>query len=225
VLLAGAALLGAVHGQAFYGSVEDELDACNGDHFVQLGCFGGFAAAASEYFPFSPQGFNDTDPSLTFPGWDPGSVFNSTVTPLNCAWACRGFGYKFAALASAKCTCGIQLPDGLAPNSGVCDIPCPGDARQVCSGVEDAVVIVDPTYAANDQVPISTSNDTIAGFYQYLGCFNTPNEFATQDFRASQEVADIDTCFNLCEGMGYPLVHASSGPWVLLTGKGRKRVS
>ncbi|KAK3310842.1 WSC domain-containing protein [Chaetomium strumarium] len=211
VVLAGVALLGAVHGQAYYGSVHAELEACDGDNFVRLGCFGGFADAARDYFTFRPQGFDEVKPSHSFPGYDPGSALNNTVTPLDCARACRGFGYKFAALVSATCTCGTQLPDGLS-DGGTCDVPCPGDARQTCGGAEDAVVMVDPTYAASDQVPPSPSNPTVAAYYQYLGCFNLDmrHEFPIEDQRATQLVQDIDACFNLCAGMGYPLVHGSA---------------
>jgi hypothetical protein len=129
------ALLGAVHGQAYYGSVEAELAACSGDNFVDLGCFADFGPAAGDYFTFQPQGGIHDPPSATFPGFDPGSPVNNTLTPLDCARACRGFGYKFAAVVNVgECRCGIQLPDGLTAGTGHCDMPCPGDANQFCGG-------------------------------------------------------------------------------------------
>ena len=130
--------------------------------------------------------------------------------PLNCARACRGFGYKFAALRNNACSCGIQLPAGYVASNGVsCAVPCGGDAGQTCGGLVDAQVFVDPSFAANEAVPVTNSNPAVAKYYKYLGCYNAPNGFPTQDTRASALVVNIDACFNLCAGLGYPLVHGS----------------
>jgi hypothetical protein len=132
------------------------------------------------------------------------------VTPLNCARVCRGYGYKFAALRDNTCTCGIQLPTGYeSSGSAVCNRPCNGDNTQTCGGLLDAQILVDPTFAANELVPITNSNPDLAEHYQYLGCYNAPGGFPTHDIRASALVVDIDGCFNLCAGLGYPLVHGS----------------
>jgi hypothetical protein len=127
---------------------------------------------------------------------------------LNCARVCRGFGYKFAALRDNSCTCGIQRPTGYSASaSAVCDVQCDGDAAQTCGGGTDAQIYVDPTFAANEEVTITDSNAEIAAHYQHLGCYHAPNGFPTGDDGANVLVADIDTCFNLCAGLGYPLVH------------------
>ena len=91
----------------------------------------------------------------------------------------------------------------------MCNVPCGGDAGQTCGGALDAPVYVDPTFAANELVPISNSNPGLAGYYRHLGCYNAPNGFPTQDVRASVLTVDIDACFNLCAGLGYPLVHGA----------------
>ncbi len=91
----------------------------------------------------------------------------------------------------------------------MCNVPCGGDAGQTCGGALDAQVYVDPTCAANELVPISNSNPGLAGYYRHLGCYNAPNGFPTQDVRASVLTVDIDACFNLCAGLGYPLVHGA----------------
>lgn len=209
-LAAAASLLSVADAQAFLGSVSAEIAACGFDNFIYLGCFSNLEISAGEFFNFNPQGYNLGDPSRSFPDWDPGSLFNSTVTPLNCARVCRGYGYKFAALRDNSCTCAIQMPTGYeASASATCNVPCGGDASQTCGGGADAQIYVDPTFAANEAVPITDSNPALADYYQYLGCYNAPNGFPTQDARASALVADIDVCFSVCAGLGYPLVHGS----------------
>ncbi|KAK4041746.1 WSC domain-containing protein [Parachaetomium inaequale] len=209
-LAAAAGLLGVVDVQAFFGSVSAEISSCGSDNFINLGCFNNFLLNAGIFFNFNPQGPNPADPSRSFPDWVPGSLLNSTVTPLNCARVCRGYGYKFAALRDNSCTCGIQLPTGYEPSAAaVCNVPCNGDRTQTCGGGADAQIYADPTFAANELVPIGNSNPTIADYYKYLGCYNAPGGFPTSDARASALVADIDVCFNLCAGLGYLLVHGA----------------
>jgi hypothetical protein len=215
-LAAAAGLVSVVNAQAFYGSVEAEIAACGADNFISLGCFENFQLTVGVLFSFNPQGPNPSDPTLSFPDWDPGSVYNSTVTPLNCARVCRGYGYKFAALRDNTCTCGIQLPAGYAASpSAICNVPCGGDSTLTCGGGADAQIYLDPTFAANDQVPITNSNPGIASYYEYLGCYNNPTGFPTMDARASVLVVNIDACFNLCAGLGYPLVHGAEEAWVM----------
>lgn len=220
-LAAAAGLLSVVDAQAFYGSVEAELAACGADNFVNLGCFEDFELTAGTLFSFSPQTPNLTDQSRSFPDWDPGSIYNSTVTPLNCARVCRGYGYKFTALQNNVCRCGIQLPAGYAASvDAVCTVPCNGDSSLTCGGGADAQIYVDPTFAANEEVPITNSNPDIADYYEPLGCYSNPTGFPTMDARASVLVVNIDACFNLCAGLGYPLVHGAEEGWVyLLTGQ------
>src|SRR5690242_12686415 len=66
-----AGLLGIVHAQGFYGSVEGEITACSGDNFVYLGCFEDFATEA-ETFSFLPGLPNPASPDSSFPGYIPG---------------------------------------------------------------------------------------------------------------------------------------------------------
>jgi hypothetical protein len=209
-LVAAAGLVGLVEAQGFFGSLSAELGVCGSDNFISLGCFPNFILNVGVFFSFIPQGYNRSDPSSCFPGFDPDSPLGNTVTPLNCARACSGFGYKFAALRNNLCSCGIQLPSGYVPSpAAACNVPCGGDERQTCGGALDAQIYVDPTFAANEMVPITNSNPTIASYYHHLGCYNAPNGFPTLDPRASALVVNIDACFNLCAGLGYPLVRGA----------------
>ncbi|GAB1311726.1 hypothetical protein MFIFM68171_01936 [Madurella fahalii] len=209
VLLAAASLLSCADAQAFFGSVQAELEACGSDNFVYLGCFDEFEANAGEFFNFRPQAFitSLSDPSSTFPGWDPGSLFNNTVTPLSCARACRGFGYKFTSLRDNVCECGTQMPLGYTADvAAVCDAACFGDSAQTCGGSTDAQVYLDPTFADNAEIT-PDSDPVVAEFYRYVGCYYAPTGFPTADSRALALVTSIDDCFAACAGMGYPLVY------------------
>ncbi|KAK4192558.1 WSC domain-containing protein [Podospora australis] len=213
-LLALLNLISIVDAQAYYGTVQRELAQCGSDNFMNLGCFKNFLTTAGTYFQFDPQGYLPFDPNRSFPGWSPGSNYNNTVTGLDCARVCRGFGYKFASMRDQNCRCGIQLPTGyVATADAVCNQACGGDNGQTCGGGDDAQIYLDPTFAANSQVPTTLSNSNIAQYYKYLGCFYNQG-FPTSDSRASTTVADIDACFNLCAGLGYPLAQGSTSRYV-----------
>ncbi|CCC07811.1 hypothetical protein SMACR_01377 [Sordaria macrospora] len=126
--LAAAGLLGLVNGQAYFGSFQTTIDKCGADNFVYLSCYGNFEDITRD-FHFGPHGFSRLDPSRSFPGWDPGSYWDSTQTPLDCARTCRAFGYKYSAMRDNNCNCGLQLPAAAVPNTdnSACDRPCNGD--------------------------------------------------------------------------------------------------
>ncbi|KAK4124869.1 hypothetical protein N657DRAFT_632809 [Parathielavia appendiculata] len=158
---AAVGLLSFADAQANYSNLTGQLSACGNEKFMDPVCFPSFQATVGGLFTFSPLGFNPSDPSRGFPDWDPGSVFER-----------YGFGYKFAALQSSNCTCGMRLPLDYQPGDPAdCNVPCGGDASQTCSGVEQAQIYLEPSFAANDQVPITDSNPAITAYYHHLGCY------------------------------------------------------
>ncbi|KAK3695468.1 WSC domain-containing protein [Podospora appendiculata] len=194
--------------QGYFGTVARENAECpsTADDFRYLGCYKGFNNAVTASFGPSPQRYNPPgDPSWSFPGWDPGSDTDNTMTPLTCARACRGLGYKYAAVRDNNCNCGLQLePDTLSITGGVCNIPCYGDISQTCGG-DDAQVYVDPTFADLALVPYqATGNAALAASYQYLGCFYAPYNFRTDDAHSDIFTNSMETCLSLCAGLGYP---------------------
>ncbi|KAK3363431.1 hypothetical protein B0T25DRAFT_587378 [Lasiosphaeria hispida] len=200
-------LISWANGQAYFGTLDAQLAACGTDNFITLGCFQNFLGAVSTtYFRFSPVSYDAAGPQRSYPDFDPGTNYNNTVTPLGCAQVCRGFGYKYTAVRDNNCNCGMQLPAS-AVTGGTCNVPCAGDRNQFCGGGDDAQVYVDPTFAA--VIPITPLNTALAGTYSYLGCYNIPNGFPTQDSRATSLVATIDICFQTCAGLGLPLAYGS----------------
>ncbi|KAK3994951.1 WSC domain-containing protein [Cladorrhinum sp. PSN332] len=215
LLLTVSSFLGGVDAQAYYGTVARERAFCGLDNFYYLGCFANFETQAGlQYFPFDATGYNPPHPGRSFPGWDPGSRYNNTITPLDCSRVCRGFGYKFSSLRDNSCKCGIQLPPNYLPGAADCTVPCGGDQSQTCGGGSSAQIYLDPTFASNNQVPIpvpvTNGNPTLGAYYQYLGCYFTQDGFPTQDSRASRLITSggMQGCLDYCAGLGYAMAYA-----------------
>lgn len=209
-VVAVASLLTLVNGQGYLSTVEGELAKCTSDNFVFLGCYKGFEPTGEPYFRFSPAVYEPNgDPSRSFPKYNPGSDYDDTTTPLNCARVCRGYGYKFSSLANNNCRCGSQIPPVLVTTGATCNEQCHGDATLTCGGFQDAGIWLDPTFADPSVVPIVDQNVGLATSYQHLGCYYQP-DFPTQDPRASQPRLGMDNCLAYCAGLGYPLVYARS---------------
>ena len=208
--IAAAGLLGLVNGQAYFGTYQDTITKCQAANFVDLGCYSDFLTVAGDFFPFSPQGFTPADPSRSFNGWDPGSTWDSTETPIDCARTCRAYGYKYSAMRDNNCNCGLQLPAAAIPDADnlLCNVPCDGDNTQMCGGAENAQVYLDTSFAAPAEVPVIDRNTEMGALYKHLGCYASQG-LNTMDTRARPVVADIETCFETCAGLGYPLVYGA----------------
>ncbi|KAK4229906.1 WSC domain-containing protein, partial [Podospora fimiseda] len=215
LLLTVLSFLGAVDAQAYYGTVARERAFCGLDNFYYLGCFENFeTTAGNTWFAFDATGYNPAHPGRNFPGWDPGSLYNNTVMPLDCNRVCRGFGYRFSSIRDNNCKCGMQLPSGYLPgDNALCNVPCGGDQSQTCGGGSAAQVYLDPSFAAINQVarpadPL-TGNPTLGSSYRYLGCYYTQEGFPTQDSLSNRLLAGgTQSCLNYCAGLGYPMSYA-----------------
>lgn len=211
---AAASLASVVQGQAFYGT--DQSTACASfRNFANLGCYGGDIRAANGYV-FSPMNYNPSDPSNTYPGFWPGNDFNNTVTPSACAEACRGFGFRVAALYDGECSCGYNNPVGTT-FLVTCVSPCPGDSSQTCGsspllGLGGATqVFADPSFANPDALA-ATSSTQLALYYKRLGCFHigAGQQFPTQNRGSSAfSAATVQVCLQRCASLRYPLAYAS----------------
>lgn len=228
-LAAVAGLLGVANAQGFYGPPAGQVGfpSCAAFPIRYLGCFATDAGALNFLAPFAPT-FYTPPPVLTpnsSPNYDPGTLFDNTVTPSDCSSTCRSFGYKYTILFNNVCRCATQLPAaGLGVSTpGACNLPCGGDATQNCGGAGAADVYIDPSFA--DQIPILPVvapvtippglNPALAASYQYLGCYRTDG-FTSGDeaTRLATNVAfaglfpTVSDCYARCAGLGYPLVYA-----------------
>ena len=196
--------------QAYFGTLEAELESCSVEEFVYLGCFADFQRLAGDtWFTFQPLGYDAENPARSWPNWDPGSTYDDTVTPLDCARVCRGFGYKYAAVINTVCKCGAELPTAALATPGICDVECSGDGGQICGGGTSAQIYLDPTFASSAALALLPTFQ-LASYYRYIGCYSISNPLPTQDpARASPLVTTVDECFGICAELRLPLVFGS----------------
>jgi hypothetical protein len=152
------------------------------------------SAGVSQYYNLSISS-NVVDSYQGYPGWAPTKApFWYTYvsdTPFNCTQACRGHGYRFAALVSGfQCQCGQNPPTTPAPSSSLdpkgvsgnsCHANtvgsalgafCPGDATQFCGLLGSGNIPYADVYVDNSFPLFSSINPTVEqNNYRYMGCF------------------------------------------------------
>lgn len=203
-----AGLAGLADAQAYFGVDQTASCAANFD-FVDLGCYNTDIRETNSLL-FQPENYNPANPSSDYPGYWPGTVFNNTVTPTNCARACRGFGFRVASLFNNICSCGYTVPTGPS-DSAACTLPCTGDSSQTCGGGAATQVLIDPSFAAPEAIAGANST-TLSSYYDYLGCFHISagQEFPTNNrVNAATSQPSADACLAHCATLGYPLAYAS----------------
>ncbi|KAK5656213.1 hypothetical protein OQA88_4974 [Cercophora sp. LCS_1] len=188
-------LLGSVDAQGYFGTVQDQDAVCPANSINYLGCFR-LTQANIDAFYFIPATYSATDPSKNFPDFNAGTVFDNTITPIDCVRVCRGHGYKYSAL----------VPSGGSDSQCSGGITGNGANERFDSKIFVDTTFIDPSASAN---PLLTTTN-LAAEYKPIGCYRISNGFSTGDPQSSQNgVTDINTCFERCAGFGYPLVYAS----------------
>ncbi|KAH0556930.1 hypothetical protein GP486_005282 [Trichoglossum hirsutum] len=63
------------------------------------------------------------------------AYYGEPVTSSGCATECNNLGYKFAGTENGgQCFCGNALQGATAADSADCNVPCDGDADEICGG-------------------------------------------------------------------------------------------
>lgn len=184
----------------------DQSASCSStQNFRYLGCYGNVPNGDHAGFKYEVSRF--TDNSRYYPGFN-----GDFLTIEMCLTACRGHGFKYAALyARYLCYCGTlapQTPTALSnPNNNdtinECHVAppssngCNGDPNQWCGSGAASDVYEDTSFPAVD---LSTQ----AGNYQYIGCFTTqnPGNFFNEGF-VNTPVSSTAACFTRCANLGY----------------------
>ena len=111
--------------------------------------------------------------------------FTGSMSVDICLQACRGDGFRYAALyAGANCYCGSIFPNPAPPSSGIttsglgvalgkapgtpgglCDMRCNGNDAQICGGTTSVNLYVDPSFTNSSAAQISSN-------YLYIGCYS-----------------------------------------------------
>jgi hypothetical protein len=139
-----------------------------------------------------------------------------------CLQACRGHGFRYAALHGTQdCFCATQFPNpgpgdtapaGLSPGTPTpgstnlnttapneCHVTpqsvfgCHGNLNEWCGSNTASDLYEDPSFS-------NASGIGVAANYQYLGCFANPNP----GFYVQTHQNDTIDCMNYCGTLGYP---------------------
>ena len=206
VLLLLLCFISYVRTQAFVGGSHSNCD--KRDAFKYLGCLSKHDHGANAGFTW--QLSSDPDSVNYYPG------YNGSLTPAICQTACRGHGFKYAALSDqTNCFCSSIFPSlsaqeltaqsarsyagsktGIATARSVCQVPgqgCSGDLSQFCGSSSGADLYVDPT------VPDSKDARQARNF-QYLGCYTSADP---GPFHATLATSSTAECAEYCGLRGY----------------------
>ena len=199
------------------GSVGGSQASCAGsqNHWQQLGCYSTGNSGRHANFNWM------LSSSTGDPKYYPGFTGSSNMSVDICLLACRGHGFKYAALFyGIECYCnpvfpaldapsgnnaasGPGNPEGSNPTQSVsqsnCQSTCSGNSSEFCGGGDAAEVYIDPSF------PTSTSVDAGTN-YKYLGCYNniSPGPMFT-----TIATPDTPTCVQYCGQLGYPYAQRS----------------
>lgn len=202
-------LLGFITISLAQGSAGGSQASCtNAQAWVSRGCYDD--ASNGRHVNFNWQLSSNSQSEKYYPG------YTGLVTVDICLQACRGHGFRYAALYyGTECYCASVFPNLDAPSSGItsggtgspegsspgtataasnCNARCAGDITQICGSGGASNVYEDPSYT------YSTAAQS-ASQYLYLGCFSNINPGVTyQTIRTT----DTQSCQNYCAQLGYP---------------------
>ena len=189
------------------GSLGGDQSSCNGQPgWVHKGCFDDAGNGRHANFKFQ------ISTSATSERYYPGYTL---ITVDSCLAACRGHGFRYAALyAGTNCYCASTFPNpdppttgsstggsgaligtqpGVAVANSVCNTACAGNALQTCGSGSAANVFQDLSFSNATQIA-AVSN------YGYLGCYNyvSPGPMYT-----SIKTISTLSCQTYCAALGY----------------------
>ncbi|CAN0230057.1 unnamed protein product [Ectocarpus sp. 12 AP-2014] len=117
-------------------------------------------------------------------------ISSASMTAEVCSEACAGSAY-YGTQFSTECWCGAEGADYDANGEGVCDMPCGGDADEICGGFYAMSVY------ENDVEDVEIDDPS------YLGCYSDPadSRVFVQDISSDAMTAEI--CSEACAGSAY----------------------
>jgi glyoxal oxidase-like protein/WSC domain-containing protein len=180
-----------------------------------------------------------TTPAVSAPsGWvnmgcytDPGPrtllnqiIVNGAMTVELCIAGCAAEGYTIAGVEYAgECWCDTQFRNLGAPTTSGCNMPCNGNAQEMCGGPNRLNVYQQggtpastTATSATSATTTTTSIPTVSGVpngWSYEGCYvdNSPmgRILAVQQPDSTQN--SMETCIAACAGLGYNIAGMEYG--------------
>ncbi|KAJ7482399.1 WSC domain-containing protein [Mycena galericulata] len=150
---------------------------------------------ARDAAPFALQGcYTDTSTSRTLAG---ASFTSSNMTVDSCIAFCTAGGANFAGVEySSECYCDYALQvSGTLSSAGNCDMPCSGNATEVCGGAN----FVDLYW--NGVLPVVPQQ---VGSWEYNGCFS--DSVSTRALPHEETIpggVTVESCTSACKANGF----------------------
>lgn len=139
--------------------------------------------------------------------------FTGSMTVDICLLACRGHGFRYAALyGGMDCYCGSIFPNpappspgvttsgiGIAPGKapgtpgGICNTQCNGNTTQICGGAVSVDLYEDPSFTQS----ITTQ---VASDYLYIGCYSYVDP---GPMFITIKTVSTNSCQTYCGQLGY----------------------
>lgn len=176
--------------------------------WISKGCYGD--TENGRHVNFNWQLSSDPQSPQYYPG------YSGLVTVDFCQKACRGHGFRYAALYyGSECYCASTFPNPDPPSTGItsggsgtpkgtnpgvavaptnCDSKCAGNPTQFCGSGSASNVYEDPSYT------YSAASQS-ASKYLYMGCFSNINPGVSY---TTIRTTDTPSCQNYCSKLGYP---------------------
>ena len=207
-----AILLSLVSSVLAQGKVGGNQSSCSAAQaFVYRGCYS--TSDTGRHLNFNWQLTSDPTNEKYYPY--PGYTSANNMTIELCVTACRGHGWRYAALFNGnECYCasafpnpnlptsgstanGVGLPTGNNPSSSttanICNSPCLGNSSEYCGG-SGASFYSDPSFTNNVATDGAMTN------FQYLGCFSNANPGPVY---TSLKTPNTTACLAYCGALGY----------------------
>ena len=190
------------------GSLGGDQSSCNSSPgWVHKGCFDDTGNGRHANFKWQ------LSSTVTSERYYPG--YSGVITVDICLTACRGHGFRYAALYSGtQCYCASTFPNpdppttglttggpgalagtrpGVAGANSVCSSPCAGNGSQTCGSASAAAVYQDLSFT-------NATEATAPANYGYLGCYNNINP---GPMYTSIKTVSTLSCQTYCAALGY----------------------
>ncbi|CAM9620491.1 unnamed protein product [Ectocarpus sp. 6 AP-2014] len=131
------------------------------------------------------------------------NISSDAMTAEICSEACAGSAY-YGTQYATQCWCGAEGADYDANGEGVCDMPCGGDANEICGGFYTMSVY------ENDVDDGETEETEDPSF---LGCFSDPADSRVFVQDISSDAMTAEVCSEACAGSAYYGTQYSTECW------------
>ncbi|CAM9620770.1 unnamed protein product [Ectocarpus sp. 6 AP-2014] len=127
-------------------------------------------------------------------------ISSAAMTAEVCSEACTGSAY-YGTQSSTECWCGAEGADYDGSGAGVCDMPCGGNADEICGGFNAMSVYENAVDGGEIDDP------------SYLGCYSDPADSRVFVQDISSDAMTAEACSALCSASDFYGTQYSTECW------------